>query len=163
MGEIRVTDKRMFTPDGRLREEYEQELARTAAEPEPEAPADDSGAAASEPPAVAAPASPAVAAPEPPPAGTAAPFTLPPGAESEKPPTGLIELIQILGDLAASCLGQAPLPDGRLLLDLDGARFYIDLVGALIARFGASFAPHDRRALDSYLDQLRLQYVARRG
>jgi hypothetical protein len=154
VGEIKVTDKRMFTPDGRLREEYEQQLAREAAagpepEPEPE-------------PVDAAPSAPPEAAP----AAAEAPaeaFALPPGGESGKPPTGLLELIQILGDLAASCLGQAPLPDGRLVLDLDGARFYVDLVAALVGRFGASFAPHDRRALEGFLDQLRLQYVARRG
>lgn len=156
MGEIKVTDKRMFTPDGRLREEYEQQLAREAAagpEPEPE-------------PVVAAPSAPAEAAPAAAPAAAEVPaeaFALPPGGESGKPPTGLLELIQILGDLAASCLGQAPLPDGRLVLDLDGARFYVDLVAALVGRFGASFAPHDRRALEGFLDQLRLQYVARRG
>ena len=153
MGEIKVTDRRMFTPDGRLREEFEQEFARAAAEPEPAAP---SAVPDPEPAPEPAPAPPPVATPAP-------PFTLPPGGEGAKPPTGLLELIQILGDLAASCLGQAPLPDGRLLLDLDGARFYIDLVAALVERFGASFAPHDRRALQGFLDQLRLQYVARRG
>jgi hypothetical protein len=155
VGEIKVTDKRMFTPDGRLREEFEQELARAAAEPEPAA-ASAGPEPEPEPEPAPAPAPAAGAAPAP-------PFTLPPGGEGLKPPTGLLELIQILGDLAASCLGQAPLPDGRLLLDLDGARFYIDLVSALVERFGAAFAPHDRRALDSFLDQLRLQYVARRG
>ena len=151
MGEIKVTDKRMFTPDGRLREEYEQELARAEAEPaaEPEA-------------APAAPAPTPAPAPAPAPPAPAASFVLPPGAAA-KPPTGLLELIQILGELAAGCLGQAPLPDGRLLLDLDGARFYIDLISALVERFGAAFAPQDRRALESFLDQLRLQYVARQG
>jgi hypothetical protein len=153
VGEIKVTDKRMFTPDGRLREEYERELARAPVEPD-DGPADE--------PAVA----PAPAAPEPPPEApqpaSPAPFALPSGAPA-KPPVGLLELIQILGELAAGCLGQAPLPDGRLTLDLDGARFYIDLVASLIERFGPAFPAQDRRALDTFLDQLRLQYVARQG
>ena len=71
--------------------------------------------------------------------------------------------MQFLGDLALACLGDVPLPDGRLLRDLDGARFYIDLVGSLVERFGGSLAPQDRSALQNFLDQLRLRYVSRQG
>jgi hypothetical protein len=145
VSEIKVTDKRMFTADGRLKEEFAEELARTAREPEP-------------PPQPEPPPAP----PATPPAAAASPFALP-GAATEKAPTGLLELAQFLGELAVACLGDVAMPDGRLLLDLDGARFYIDLIGALLERFGKALAPQDRRALESFLDQLRLRYVARRG
>jgi Domain of unknown function (DUF1844) len=151
MGEIKVTDRRMFTPDGQLREEYERELSQ----PTPEA---DELPQSAPPPE---PEPPPVAAPEPAPL-PAEPFSLPAG-EAKRPPTGLLELFQIVGDLTAACLGQAPMPDGRLLLDLEGARFYIDLLGALQERFGPTFPPQDRRALVAFVDQLKLQYVARAG
>lgn len=147
MGEIKVTDKRMFTPDGRLREEYEQELADTAAEPEPPA------APEPEPPAAAPVAEPAPAA--------APALTLPPAPE--KVPPGLLELIEFLSGWALACMGDVPLPDGRLARDLDGARFYIDLMGALHERFGKRLGPQELHFVESYLDQLRLRYVSRRG
>jgi hypothetical protein len=158
MGEIKVTDRRMFTPDGQLREEYERELAEPtpATEPNPEAPTELSPEASTEP--IPAP-EPATAAPE---TTVEPPFSLPAG-EAKRPPTGLLELFQIVGDLTAACLGQAPMPDGRLLLDLEGARFYIDLLGALLRRFELTFPPQDRRALAAFVDQLKLQYVARAG
>jgi hypothetical protein len=150
MGEIKVTDRRMFTPDGQLREEYERELSQPAADEQAAV------AAESEP-------EPAPAEPEPEPEAPAAkPFSLPPG-EAKRPPTGLLELFQIVGDLTAACLGQAPMADGRLMLDLEGARFYIDLLGALLERFEPTFPPQDRRALATFVDQLKLQYVARAG
>lgn len=159
MGEIKVTDRRMFTPDGRLREEFERELeareSPSAPPQEPEKPR--------EPEAPAAPPSPQ----EPPRSAPAARATPPgsplppPASPGERPPVGLLELIQILGELSLACLGDVPQPDGRLLRDLDGARFYIDLVASLLERFGPGLGAEDRRALESFLDQLRLRYVSR--
>jgi len=60
-------------------------------------------------------------------------------------------------------MGEVPLPDGRLARDLDAARFYIDLLGAFHQRWGAALGPQEARFLESYLDQLRLRYVAHRG
>jgi hypothetical protein len=150
VAEIKVTDKRMFTPDGRLREEYERQLAAAPPEPEP-------SPAAAEPAAVAA-------APElepaPVPAATPA-MNLPPAPE--KAPPGLLELVEFLSGWALACMGDVPLPDGRLARDLDGARFYVDLLGALHERFGKRLGPQELHFVESYLDQLRLRYVSRRG
>jgi len=151
VAEIKVTDKRMFTPDGRLREEFEQELAAVAAGPEPPAAAEPA-------PSAAAPAP----APEPAaePAGTPA-LDLPPAPEQAPP--GLLELVEFLSGWALACMGDVPLPDGRLARDLDGARFYIDLLGDLHERFGKHLGAQELHFVESYLDQLRLRYVSRRG
>lgn len=153
MAEIKVTDKRMFTPDGRLREEFEQELAAAPAVEEPPAAAAPSVAAPSP-----SPAPEAAPAPEP---TTAPALTLPPAPE--KAPPGLLELIEFLSGWALACMGDVPLPDGRLARDLDGARFYIDLLGALHERFGNRLGAQELHFVESYLDQLRLRYVSRRG
>jgi hypothetical protein len=147
VSEIKVSDRRMFTPDGRLREEYERELARTAAEPEPEP--------EPEPPP---PAAPAESAPAPSPETSLAGVELP-----AQPPPGLLEHVEFLASYALVAMGEMPLPDGRLARDLDAARFYIDLIGAFHQRYGASLGPQEARFLESYLDQLRLRYVAHRG
>jgi len=154
MSEIKVSDRRMFTPDGRLREEYERELAQAAAEPEPEPPP------ATEPePLAPAPAAAAEPAPAAAPGGAAlAGLELP-----AKPPPGLLEHVEFLAQLALVAMGEMPLPDGRLARDLDGARFYVDLIGLFHQRYAASLAPQEARFLESYLDQLRLRYVAHRG
>jgi hypothetical protein len=157
VSEIKVTDKRMFTPDGRLKEEFEEELARTSTEPE-------APSAAPSPAPAEAPAAPSgIVSPAGAPAAAPSTGAAPPAAGPEKAPTGLLELVQFLGDLTLACLGDVPLPDGRLLRDLDGARTYIDLIGSLVERFGASLAPQDRSAAQSFLDQLRLRYVSRKG
>jgi hypothetical protein len=154
VSEIKVTDRRMFTPDGRLREEYERELAEasSAAEAEP-----------AEAPAIAAPVPEPVEAPP----ETAGAPSLAAGAPAvawpEAPPAGLLELVDFLAQLSLVCLGEAPMPDGRLARDLDAARFYIDLIGAFHERWGKRLGPQESRFLESYLDQLRLRYVARRG
>lgn len=157
MGEIKVTDKRMFTPDGRLKEEFEREIADSANEPEP------ASVAAPEPPS--APPETSAAPPEPPAGaaetGAAPAMNLPPAPE--KAPPGLLELIEFLSGWALACMGDVPLPDGRLARDLDGARFYIDLMGALHERFGKRLGPQELHFVESYLDQLRLRYVSRRG
>jgi hypothetical protein len=147
--EIKVTDRRMFTPDGRLREEFERELAEPSPEPEP--------APEPEP----TPTEPAPA----PVATTAAPPAADPAALDwpDAPPAGLLELVDFLAQLALVCLGEAPMPDGRLSRDLDAARFYIDLIGACHERWAKRLGPQESRFLESYLDQLRLRYVARRG
>lgn len=162
MGEIRVTDKRMFTPDGRLREEFERELAAPSAAEEPSA---ESTAPTSTP----EPSSSAAAPPVPEPAPAAAPATadaasvptLPPGLDH--PPPGLLELVEFLAGWSVACMGEMPLPDGRLVRDLDAARFYIDLLGALRDRFGRGLSPQELHFVESYLDQLRLRYVSRTG
>jgi len=158
MAEIKVTDRRMFAPDGTLREEFEREFAEAARAPQPE----PASAAVVEPPR----------APEPPPEPARPPAPLsgaPPGAADwfasapENPPPGLLELAEFLAGWALASMGDVPLPDGRLVRDLDAAKFYIDLLGKLYERWASRLAPQEARFLEGYLDQLRLRYVSRRG
>jgi len=151
VSEIKVSDRRMFTPDGQLRAEYERELAEAAAHPEPEPPPSPQ-------PVPLAPSP----SPSPPPA--AVPADAVGGVElPAKPPPGLLEHVEFLASYALVALGEMPLPDGRLARDLDAARFYIDLIGAFHRRWSAALGPQEARFLESYLDQLRLRYVAHRG
>jgi hypothetical protein len=155
VGEIKVTDRRMFTPDGRLKEEFERELAAAPtvsapeARPEPEPPAPEPAAAAAPEPQLEDAAGPEAGA-----------FELP---SASVPPAGLMELVEFVAGWALACMGDVPLPDGRLVRDLDGARFYIDLLSSLRERFSSALPPQDRHLFDSFLDQLRLRYVSRRG
>lgn len=154
MSEIKVTDRRMFTPDGRLREEYERELAEASSEPETEPEPEAEPEAAAEPPAPE-PAPPALA-----PASVGGGL---PASAPEAPPAGLLELVEFLAGWALAAMGDVPMPDGRLARDLDAARFYIDLIGALHERWGGKLGAQEIRFLEGYLDQLRLRYVSRRG
>lgn len=160
MGDMKVTDRRMFTPDGRLREPFEREFAETAS-----APAEAESAPPPEPPVpepvVAPPAEPAAAATESV-AETAAPEPgLPPLPAA--PPPGMLDLVEVLGQLALAAMGEVQFPDGRLTRDLDAARFYIDLIGAFHQRYALRLSAQELQFLESYLDQLRLRFVARRG
>ena len=156
MGDLKVTDRRMFTPDGRLREPFERELAESSSEAEPES------AAASEPPAPPQPEpapAPAAAEPAPPPTLGAQADGLP--ALPAEPPPGLLELVDFLAQLALASMGEVPFADGRLTRDLDAARFYIDLIGACHKKYALRLSAQELRFLESYLDQLRLRFVAR--
>jgi hypothetical protein len=152
VSEIKVSDRRMFTPDGKLREEFERELAEAASRPEPEpppAPPEPEPAPEPEPPAASPPA---------PSAGELAGVVLP-----AKPPPGLLEHVEFLASFALVAMGEMPMPDGRLVRDLDAARFYIDLLAAFHAKWGAALGPQESRFVESYLDQLRLRFVSHRG
>ncbi len=159
MPDIKVTDRRMFTPDGQLREEYERELAEVTATPE-EAPRDDHAAVQE----IEAPPEPdPEPEPDPAPSAAAAAATGLPASAPEEPPPGLLELVEFLAGYALATMGEVPLPDGRLARDLDAARFYIDLIGALHQRYASRLGAQEQRLIESALDQLRLRYVSRRG
>jgi len=151
--EIKVTDRRMFTPDGQLRDEFARELS---ADSGAEASADTVDAA---PPVVAETQS-EVEAPAP--AATTAAPKLPDSAPA-KPPAGLLELVEFLAGWALATMGDVPMPDGRTLRDLDASRFYIDLIGALHQRYALQLGTQELRFIEGYLDQLRLRYVSRKG
>lgn len=157
MSEIKVTDRRMFTSDGRLRESYERELAESANEA-----ADVATSVDQAPEPEPAPAPDAVAAPEPPAAAVPEVVGALPPLPAEPPP-GLFELVDFLAQLALASMGEVPFADGRLTRDLDAARFYIDSIGAIHARYSARLSAQELQFVESYLDQLRLRFVARRG
>lgn len=166
MSEIKVTDKRMFTPDGRLRAEFEAEVEESGV---------DAAAAESAPPAPAEPdAAPALASGE---RGAdsessatdrTAPVERGPGLEIPGTLDGLgapsfFDLVGALAEPASIYLGEVALPDGSSAENLDAARFHIDLLDLLRKRTAGNLAAQELAVLEDVLYRLRLRYVQKRG
>lgn len=133
---VKVVDRRWLTAEGELRE--------PPAEPHP----------APVPPAFAG------ATPDPAPPATQREEETPrdlEAAASFSRDLSLVDLVDALAQPAAALLsGQLP-GRGR---DLDGARYYIDLLGVLRSRLGTSLSAEESRYLDDVLFQLRALFVA---
>ena len=161
--EIKVTDKRIFTPDGALREEYrhlEEERARSAA---PAAAA----TAPAPPPAAPQPQAPAPGPAQPQPGPPPAPE---PGPRLELPgtPPGLgapsfYDLVAVLAEPIALYLGDAQLPDGQTVENLEMARLHIDLLDVLRQKTAGHLTAQESAVLEDVLYRLRLRYVQKRG
>jgi hypothetical protein len=152
VGEIKVTDRRMFTPDGRLREGFEQEIeeseaAAPAAEPAP--------AASAEPPAAPPPAAPAP--------GRNGPALEIPGTPPGLGAPGFYDLVAVLAEPASLYLGDLPLPDGSSAENLEMARLHIDLLDLLRQRTAGNLTAQELALLEDILYRLRLRYVQKRG
>lgn len=146
--EFKVNDKRMFTADGALREEFKH----LEDAPAPNAEATTPASPAPEPPAPEPESGPA---PEPPMAASAA----------ERPPTGtsggagFLDLVGLLAQHTAVYLGDAALPDGRPMLDLGAAQMHIDLLAALRDKTAGNLTAEEGAFLEDVLYRLRLAYV----
>ncbi len=157
---IKVTDKRMFTPDGELREEYRflEEQANRA----PEAPERRADEPADVRPAEAAPA-PAEPSPD---LGTAS------GPSADRPPVdfpeagaegpGFFDLLGVLAEPVPFYLGDAALPTGEREENLEAARFYIDLLDTLRQKTAGNLTAQEADALEDVLYRLRVRYVQKR-
>jgi hypothetical protein len=138
---IRVVDRRMFTPDGELRPDYQAEEPNEAAAGSPVV-----GAAARPPEA------PAAAQPEPPasPPPAAAPGDAPgpdePPAEPRDPGSDFASLVRSLATTAYSALGLLPDPSGVQRRDAVVARQMIDWL-ALEGKTRSSFEVGSARIL----------------
>ncbi len=150
---IKVTDKRMFTADGELREDF-RDLG-----------GDDRAGA--EPAAAGAEAPPPREAERPAPA--LGPEPAPEGAAAERPPLeipgalGFAELLSVLAEPIAIYLGEARLPEGESMENLEAARFYIDLLDVLRAKTAGNLTAQEARMLEDLLYRFRLRYVQKRG
>lgn len=190
---IKVTDKRMFTPEGELREEFRNLEAEDAGaqpgvgaaevpdpvpaaapvEPEPEA-GERNIEQPREQPILDAAARETVS-PEPRPEGSAEPWgeappQAPGGERLEFPGTpeelggpAFIDLLAMLANPAAIYLGDAQLPDGESVEDLNLARWHIDLLDVLRTKTAGNLAAQESAAVDDLLYQLRLRYVQKMG
>lgn len=145
--QLKVTDKRMFTPDGDLREEYRflGEKATAApsappAEPEP-------GPAPATPPPAAGPA----AAPEMPPLDL-------PGTPPGYGPS-FYDLVSMLAEPIPLYLGDMDLPDGQVVENLEMARLHIDLLDVLRQKTAGNLAAQEAAYLEDLLYRARVRYV----
>jgi hypothetical protein len=144
--EIKVTDKRMFTPDGELREEYRvlQEKSTAAhLEPEP-APAPPAGAGG-DPRRVPDPAA---------------------GAHDELPTMppelggpSFFDLVAMLAEPVPIYLGDARLPDGQSAMNLEMARLHIDLMDVLRQKTLGNLTAQESAFLEDLLYRMRVRYV----
>lgn len=140
---LRIVDRRMFTPDGELRPEFQ---AEEGSEPSADAPA-------SAPPPADRPAEPAPA-----PAGTEA------AAEQERPETqeprsDFASLVRSLATTAYSALGLLPDPSGSRRRDVVVARQMIDWLAALEVKTRGNISFEESDFLSKVLYELRLAYV----
>ena len=141
---FRVVDRRLFTAEGDLRPEAEEEKRREQAEsshapragkPEKPAPAAGSSAAAS-------PKSPAD-------------VKTPPA-----PDKNFHLLIDMLARNAAALMGGIPDPGtGQTYMDLEGAREMIDMLDTLREKTRGNLAPEEENLLGEVLGSLKLSYM----
>jgi hypothetical protein len=161
--EIKVTDKRMFTPDGELREEYrflaEKSTAAPEAEAAPEAP--KSAPAPASPPPSASPiltpagtqAGPAAAAPQ---AAFEPDFDMDP--EMGEGPQ-FYDLVSMLAEPIPLYLGDMDLPNGQTVENLDMARVHIDLLDVLRQKTTGNLTAQEAAFLEDLLYRARVRYV----
>jgi hypothetical protein len=145
---FKVADRRKFNADGSLKEGV------TLEEPKREEPA-------AEPPRAAAPAAPA--------AGDAAETEDDLGEElrddvadipGADDPASFVNFLSTLATNAAAALGAVPHPStGKRTLDLDSAKYWLDILGMLKDKTKGNLHPQEERLLEGLLGDLRFQYV----
>jgi hypothetical protein len=145
--EIKVTDKRMFTPDGKLREEYRFLDEKSTAEPAAPPPAAE--VRRPEPTPQWEPQRPANPMPE---------VELPPMPEELEAPS-VFDLVAMLAEPVPIYLGDARLPDGQSAENLDMARFHIDLMDVLRQKTAGNLTAQESAFLEDLLYRLRVRYV----
>ena len=156
--EIKVTDKRMFTPDGELREEYRflNEKATSAA------------TVTADQPAPPPPPEPRAARPElprePPRRGAEpAPQVDVPATPPELGGPSFFDLVAMMAEPVQIYLGDAVLPDGTDATNLEMARFHIDLLAVLRQKTAGNLTAQESAFLDDLLYRLRVRYVQKTG
>ena len=159
--DIKVTDRRMFTPEGELREGFRESGSGAGGE------AGEGTTAPVEPPREErAPPPGPVAGPDPgaPAGGPGGPFGGPfdePGAAPGAP--SLLDLVAVLAEPVPLYLGDAALPDGRRVEDLEAARFHIDLLDVLRQKTAGNVTAQEAAVMEDLLYRLRMRYVQKRG
>jgi hypothetical protein len=141
-GSFRVIDRRLFTEEGELRPEAQEQIQREKDAPKPA-------------PAASASATPA--------AGEAAAVPAVP-AEPEKPVPARSPyfdlLVRSLANQAAMLLtGMQDPATGQTMVDIEGAREVIDMLDALREKTHGNLAPEEDRMLAELLGSLKYSYL----
>ncbi|MGD2113500.1 MAG: DUF1844 domain-containing protein [Acidobacteriota bacterium] len=165
---IKVTDKRMFAPDGTLREEYrfiEEEARKKRAEKAAAQPSSESSGARGR------DTAPPPGRPEPPDldlppgieesrGGGSEPAELP-GGSGRKP--SFFDLVAALAEPASVYLRNAVQSPAEASQSLEVARLYIDLLDVLRQKSAGNLSAQESDMLEDALQQLRLGYVQTKG
>lgn len=152
---IRVVDRRMFTPDGELRPDFEAEEPDAA--PSSPAPAPEPER---RPPASAAPSSPAPAlSSEAPVRPEGSGERLPAGEPPPEPKGEFTAIVRSLATTAYSALGLLPDPTGAIHREPAVARQMIDWLSVLESKTRNNLSFEETDFLSRVLYELRLAYV----
>lgn len=150
--ELKVTDKRIFTPDGDIREEFKSEIAQGAAQAAP-------AAEKPEPPPEPKPAA------EPPRAEKRAPEDERRRSMAEKgsnPETPFANFIQSLVMQTYMFLGMLRDPRSpQPMFDAAAARETIDILTLLKEKTAGNLTPEEQEFFDVHLGELKLAFVQR--
>ena len=163
--ELKVTDKRMFTPDGELRDEFQHlEDAIAEALPASEAVADEEPVLDQEAPTAPTQPEAAPAQSEPSPAGApeSGRAEIPLGSDGQDELT-FLDLVGLVAQPVALYLGDAKLPGDESIENLEMARLHIDLLEVLKSKTAGNLTAQEHTFLEDLLYQLRLRYVQKRG
>ncbi|MFL6258011.1 MAG: DUF1844 domain-containing protein [Pyrinomonadaceae bacterium] len=153
---FKVTDRRLFNPDGTPRDIPREEEPAPTPEPEPQqaAPHTPEPPAQEEPPRGAA-ATPAEAATPRAPEGEETPEALGEAQGDE----GFLMLVEFLASFAADALGMVNHPGGGGV-NLQLAKQCIDMLGTLHRKTHGNLVGEEQQFLEMILSQLRMQYVS---
>jgi len=166
----KVTDRRLFNPDGTPREVPEDERPETKPETPTASPA--SASSAVEPPAATETASPQAAGVSPQQqnqqtekSGEAASPGAESGAEVElagaDDPASFASFMMSIASNAASSLGMMEHPvTGKREVDLELGKHWIDVLGMLQEKTRGNLLPQEQQILEGLLADLRMQYVS---
>ena len=160
--ELKVTDKRMFTPEGDLKEEYrflnEKSTSTAPAEPapRPEPPRAERGPAPREIPREA----PRLASEPPPQPAVVRDY---PEEPAELGGPSFYDLVAMMAEPVPIYLGDARLPDGQVATNLEMARLHIDLLEVLRQKTAGNLDAQERAFLEDLLYRLRVRYVQKTG
>lgn len=163
--ELKVTDKRIFTADGQIKDEFKNEIHATES---PAAPAPAAAAPAAAAPAAAAAAPPVAEAPQAPPAAESEPRkqeqTRQRTAEERgtNPGTPFAHFLESLIMQAYMSLGMLRNPYApQAKPEPAAARQMIDILTMLKEKTAGNLTPDEDDFLESHLGELKLAYVQR--
>lgn len=158
--EIKITDRRMFTAEGELREEF-RDVEPAAPGEVPAPPAEPPASPRASPPE--ATASPPSASAPPPAAEERSPRLEIPTGAAALPGPSFFDLVALLAEPIALYLGDAQLPDGQSVENLEMARLHIDLLDVLRQKSSGNLTAQELGFLEDLLYRSRLRYVQKRG
>jgi hypothetical protein len=149
---FKVADRRKFNADGSLKEGVTLEPAK-APEPQPERPADTGSGP------VAAPAAATASEPGPTrgePVDEHGDDGDIPGADD---PASFVNFLSTLATNAVASLGAPHPATGQRSLDLESAKYWLDVLAMLRDKTKGNLHPQESRLLEGILGDLRMQYV----
>jgi hypothetical protein len=157
---MKVTDKRMFTPEGELRQDstdFESSDRPQTTTDKPDGPADFAETApevdASAERVFEGDAGPSESADQ---EGARA-------EEAERRAPMFLDLVALLAEPIALYLGDVRLPDGKPAEDISLARFHIDLLDILKQKCAGNLSEEEAGILEDLLYRLRIRYVQKNG